>query len=448
MTDTTHAIAPARDDRITVVGLGYVGLPAAVALAESGAQVVGIDISAARVAAVADGRSPVEDVADERIAAVLAGLGNGGRLSVAVVAEADDAVAESGVAMVCVPTPSGARNEPDLSAVLAAAGYLGARLQRGALAVLVSTVYPGTTTGPFRRAMEAASPYGEGAFDIAFAPERINPGDPSSAGRGVPRLVGGDSASATGRASAMLARITGTVVPLSSPEAAETAKLLENTFRAVNIALANELALVCEPLGLDVWEIADAAATKPFGFMRFTPGPGVGGHCIAVDPHYLAWSGRAAGAPMPLVEAAMARNEGMPAHVAGLVRGLLADDGIALRGARIGAVGASFKPGVADARNSPAIAVMTALAAGGAEVRFADPHVASARSDTGERLEPMAMDEMAAWADVLVVLVAHPDTDWPAVMAADRIVDAVGATRRRPARAGQRVIRLGDGTTG
>ncbi len=265
------------DTRVAIIGLGYVGLPLAMALVDAGYTVIGVDASESRIDELRAGRSPIDDIPDERLAAAL-----GGTFGVAHTDEADLAAPDA--LFVCVPTPITSTKDPDLGPVLAAAERIRAELRAGQLVVLQSTTFPGTTTGPFREVLERSGLRAGIDFDLAFAPERINPGDPASASRDVPRLVGGSTPGATARAAALLRRINDRVVELSSPDAAEMAKLLENTFRNVNIAFVNQLALLCERMGLDVWEIIDAAATKPFGFMKFTPGPGVGGHCIPVDP--------------------------------------------------------------------------------------------------------------------------------------------------------------------
>ncbi len=255
------------DTRVAVIGLGYVGLPLAISFAEAGLDVVGVDAAASRVAELQAGHSPIEDVTDARlVTACRSGLRIAG-LAGANLAQAD-------AIFVCVPTPITATKDPDLGPVLAGAATVHDDLRPGQLVILQSTTYPGTTAGPFRAALEASGLRAGVDFDLAFAPERVNPGDPASAAREVPRLVGGLTPAATARAAALLRHINDDVVELSSPDAAEMAKLLENTFRNVNIAFVNQLALLCERMGLDVWEIIDAAATKPFGFMRFTPGPG------------------------------------------------------------------------------------------------------------------------------------------------------------------------------
>jgi UDP-N-acetyl-D-glucosamine dehydrogenase len=335
------------DSRLAIVGLGYVGLPLAIAFAEAGHEVVGVDASANRIAELQAGRSPIDDISDERLAAALAD-GLSVVMPDAAELERCDAI------FVCVPTPITKSKDPDLAPVISAAQLIAAHLRQGQLVVLQSTTFPGTTAGPFRAELERSGMTAGTDFDLAFAPERVNPGDPASASKGVPRLVGATTPAATRRAGALLRAINDDVRELSSPDAAELAKLLENVFRNVNIALVNQLALLCERMGIDVWEVIDAAATKPFGFMRFTPGPGVGGHCIPVDPYYLAWRAREFDFVDRFVEVAGDINFAMPRHVVDLVAEALNDRGRALKGSRIGIIGVAFKPNVRDARNSPA----------------------------------------------------------------------------------------------
>jgi UDP-N-acetyl-D-glucosamine dehydrogenase len=426
------------DQRVAVVGLGYVGLPLAISFAEAGLEVAGIDAAESRVRELLDGHSPIEDVSDARLRAALA---NGLRIS-----GLDDArVGEADAIFVCVPTPITATKDPDLGPVLAGAASIRAGLRPGQLVILQSTTYPGTTTGPFRDALETSGLRAGVDFDLAFAPERVNPGDPASAAREVPRLVGGATPAATARAAALLRHINDKVVELSSPDAAEMAKLLENTFRNVNIAFVNQLALLCERMGLDVWEVIDAAATKPFGFMRFTPGPGVGGHCIPVDPYYLAWRAREFDFTDRFIELAGDTNLAMPRHVVDLVAEALNDRGAALKGARVGVLGVAFKPNVGDPRNAPAADVLAGLAARGAEVRYHDPHVPAFRDAAEVVRETGELGELLDWADVTVALVAHQAIDWGLVYErAGLVVDTVNSARGRSTRDRQ-VLRLGAG---
>ncbi len=366
-----HAMSP--DTRVAVVGLGYVGLPLAIAFAEAGLRVQGIDISADRVAQLNSRRSPIDDVSDERLTAA---LDNG---SLCVIEQAEAGLADMDAIFVCVPTPITSTKDPDLEPVLAAAAFIRDQLHAGQLIILQSTTFPGTTTGAFKTVLEESGLVAGRDFDLAFAPERVNPGDPASAARTVPRLVGGSTPAATARAATLLEGINDRVVRLSSPDAAEMAKLLENTFRNVNIAFVNQLALLCERMGLDVWEVIDAAATKPFGFMRFTPGPGVGGHCIPLDPYYLSWRAREFDFTDRFIELAGDINFAMPRHVVELIAEALNDRGRAIRGSRVGILGVAFKPNVRDARNSPAAEVLALVAERGADVAYHDPHVPRVR---------------------------------------------------------------------
>ena len=428
-----------QDRSIAVIGLGYVGLPLALGFAEAGVRVTGVDSSEWRVAELNEGHSPIEDITDERLGAALAA-------GFRAVAPDPEVVRAADAVFVCVPTPVTATRDPDLGPVLSAAELVRAGLRPGHLVVLQSTTFPGTTTGPFRAVLERDTGLRAGQdFDLAFAPERVNPGDPASSGKLVPRLVGGSTPAATARAAALLRNINDMVVELSSPDAAEMAKLLENVFRNINIAFVNELALLCERMGLDVWEVIDAAATKPFGFMKFTPGPGVGGHCIPVDPYYLSWRARAFDFTDRFIEVAADVNVGMPRHVVDLAAEALNDRARALSGARVGVLGVAFKPDVGDAREAPAADVLALLRERGAEVRFHDPHIARFRDAAGRTDDSVALEDLLGWADLVVIVTAHRAIDLAAVYdRADLILDTVNASRGRTPRRRQ-VLRLGAG---
>jgi len=428
-----------QDRSIAVVGLGYVGLPLALGFTEAGVRVTGIDASEERVAELNDARSPIKDISDERLAGA---LGAGFR----AMAPDPELIRAADAVFVCVPTPVTATREPDLGPVLTAAELVRAGLRAGQLVVLQSTTFPGTTTGPFRAVLERATGLRAGVdFDLAFAPERVNPGDPASSGRLVPRLVGGSTPAATARAAALLRHINDVVVELSSPDAAEMAKLLENVFRNINIAFVNQLALLCERMGLDVWEVIEAAATKPFGFMKFTPGPGVGGHCIPVDPYYLSWRAREFDFTDRFIELAADVNVGMPRHVVDLAAEALNDRSRSLRGAKVGVLGVAFKPDVGDAREAPAEHILALLRERGADVRFHDPHIARFRDATGRIDQSTALDVLLGWADLVVIVTAHRAINWTAVYErADLVLDTVNASRRHAPRPHQ-VLRLGAG---
>ena len=426
------------DRQIAIVGLGYVGLPLAISFVEAGCTVEGIDAHAPRVAELGAGRSPIDDVSDDRLAAA---LGRG----LSVVEPAAASLGAADVVFVCVPTPITKSKDPDLGPVLSAAQLIREHLRAGQLIILQSTTFPGTTSGPFREELERSGLVAGTDFDLAFAPERVNPGDPASAAKGVPRLVGATTPAATTRAATLLRLINDDVRELSTPDAAELAKLLENVFRNVNIALINQLALLCERMGIDVWEVIDAAATKPFGFMRFTPGPGVGGHCIPVDPYYLAWRAREFDFVDRFVELAGDINFAMPRHVVDLVSEALNDRGRALKGARVGIIGVAFKPNVRDARNSPAADVMAGLRERGATVRYHDPHVPTFRDTGGERSASVDLEPLLAESDVIVVVTAHRAVDLDRVFRdADLVVDTVNSSAGRPVRP-RGVLRLGAG---
>ena len=434
------------DRRVAVIGLGYVGLPLALDLAEAGHEVLGIDASGSRLDELRAGSSYVDDVTPERVSAALA---NDTFRPSSIETDWTDAT----VAFICVPTPVTASREPDLGPIRSAAEYVRRGLRAGDLVVLQSTTYPGTTMGPLRSLLERDGLRAGRDFGLAFSPERVSPGEgrPSSS---IPRLVGGIDDASTARAAAILRPIAPSVTEMTSPDAAELAKLFENVFRNVNIALVNELALICERLGLDVWEVIRGASTKPFGFMPFFPGPGVGGHCIPVDPYYLAARAREVGFHERFIETAGDINSRMPEHVISLVAAALNARGKALRGSSILVIGVAFKPGVSDDRNTPAAPIIAGLQASGALVSYHDPRLPAFDPATshelpgpaGNALESVSLTEgLEAAPDCVVIVTPHPEIDWDAVFErADLIVDTRDASRGRTLRAGQ-VLRLGAG---
>ena len=434
----TDGIQAPNDSRAAIIGLGYVGLPLGISLLEAGLEVVGVDSNAGRLADLARGTSHVDDVSD---ATLRHALERGLQLRIPDHAELElaDAI------FVCVPTPITAAKDPDLSAVLSAAALIAATLRAGQMVILQSTTYPGTTSGPFRECLEQSGLKGGLDFSLAYAPERINPGDPLSMRPNVPKLVGGLTTADTTRASRLLRRIASEVHELSSPDAAELAKLLENVFRNVNIALVNQLALLCERMGLDAWEVIDAAATKPFGFMPFRPGPGVGGHCIPVDPYYLSWRARQFGLTDRFVELAGDINAAMPLHVADLVGAALNDRGKPVMGSHIGVIGVAFKANIRDDRNSPAAAVIAELAGRGGKLSFHDPHISRFTDAAGGRHESQPLPALLDSSDVIVVLVGHRDVDWHRLYSeAELVVDTVDTSRGMTLRPRQ-VLNLGAG---
>jgi len=403
---------------IGIVGLGYVGLPLAMEFAEAGLDVIGVDVDAQKVAGLREGRSHIEDVGDERLAGVLERC----RFSTRFVE-----LHEAEVILICVPTPLNANREPDLGPLLGAGRALAQVIRDGQLIVLESTSFPGTTRDYMVPLLEESGLRAGADFALAFSPERVDPGRTDYTIRTTPKIVGGLTERCTERAAELYGRVCDTVVPVGSPEVAEMAKLLENIFRSVNIALVNEMGMLADRMGIDIWEVIDAAATKPFGFMRFEPGPGMGGHCLPVDPFYLTWRAREFDFATEFIELAGKVNTNMPYFCLEKVEQALNDAGKAVRGARILVLGVSYKPGVGDIRESPALKIIELLQKRGADVRYHDPYVAELPS-LGLRHSDLSdgLDE----ADVAVIVTAHPDVDHESVArAAPRTVDFRGVTR-------------------
>jgi UDP-N-acetyl-D-glucosamine dehydrogenase len=404
--------------KIGIVGLGYVGLPLAVAFAEAGHEVVGLDTDPRKVEGLNSGRSHVEDVAG----ASLAPLGE--RLR-ATSNQADLASCEAIV--ICVPTPLTGSREPDLTYLLDSATALSGVLQPEQLVVLESTTYPGTTRERLLPILEESGLSAGRDFHLAFSPERIDPGRTDYTVRTTPKLVGGLTPACAERARELYALICDEVIVLSSPEAAELSKLLENIFRSVNIALVNELAQLCDRLEIDVWEVVDAAATKPFGFMRFDPGPGMGGHCLPVDPFYLAFKAREHDFYPEFIELAGKVNQTQPAFCVERIERALNSAGKPVNGSRILLLGVSYKAGVGDTRESPALKIARRLRDLGGDVAYHDPHVPEL-PELG--LASVDLSEALAGCDAAAIVTAHPELDYADVVAAaPLVVDFRGVTR-------------------
>jgi UDP-N-acetyl-D-glucosamine dehydrogenase len=416
MNDTARALHARLTGRPTIgiVGLGYVGLPLAVAFAESGANVIGVDVDPRRVTAVRAGQTFIEDVPAPALAAMVAAGRLGAAEDVAALKDADAIV-------ICVPTPLGKSKEPDISFIVSAADAVAAILRPGQLVVLESTTYPGTTQEVLLPRFEARGIVAGEDFFLAFSPERIDPGNTRYTLRDIPKVVGGLTPACQALVGALYGRIT-QVVPVSSPEAAEMVKLFENTFRSVNIALVNEFAIMCRKLGLSVWEVIGAAATKPFGFMPFYPGPGLGGHCLPSDPYYLSWKVRLEGYEPRFITFADEINRQMPHYVVQLVTDALNERERSVRGARVLVLGVAYKPNVADTRDSPALEIIDTLLVKGARVEYHDPMVPTL-SVNGVRLDSIAWPGagLGAW-DLVLVLTAHAGYDWAAVVRDARLV--------------------------
>ncbi|HUR14212.1 MAG TPA: nucleotide sugar dehydrogenase [Mycobacteriales bacterium] len=411
---------------LVVIGLGYVGLPLAQAACRAGLQVTGLDISARIVEGLSAGRSHVDDLSDDEIATMLA-AGFTATSDTSVLAAAD-------VAVICVPTPLDEAGGPDLGAVFSAVGMIAPHLHHGMLVVLESTTYPGTTEDEVRPRLEAGGLVAGTDFHLAFSPERIDPGNPVYGMTNTPKVVGGTTPACTEVAAAFYGQFVDTVVTAKGTREAEMAKLLENTYRHINIALVNEMARFCHELDIDLWDVIRAASTKPFGFQAFYPGPGVGGHCIPIDPNYLSYQVRTKlGYPFRFVELAQEINATMPAYVAQRVQDLLNADGRAAKGSAVLLLGVTYKPDIADERESPAKPLAEALHALGAEVSFHDPHVSSWHLRHADLKVVPDLDAALRAADVVVLLQAHTAYDLASVVAgARRLLDTRGAAPAAP----------------
>jgi UDP-N-acetyl-D-glucosamine dehydrogenase len=404
---------------VGIVGLGYVGLPLAVAFAEAGEQVVAVDTDPLKVTAIRAGQSYVEDIPSARLHAALPTI---------TATSHFQPLARTDAIAICVPTPLTPNREPDLSALTSAVDALGLVLQHGQLVVLESTTYPGTTREQVVPRLEEHSEMRVGRdFNVAFSPERVDPGRTDYTMRNTPKVVGGMTAACGDRAEALYSLVCDHVIRVSTPEAAEMTKLLENIFRSVNIALVNELAILADRMGIDIWEVVDAASTKPYGFMRFEPGPGMGGHCLPVDPFYLTWRAREFHMSTEFIELAGKVNQQMPAHCLERIERALNDVSKPIRGSQVAILGVSYKAGVGDTRESPALRIVEVLAERGASIRYHDPYVPSL-PDLG--LTSVSLDEAVDEADVVVLVTPHAGIDYVELAHNARLfVDLRGVTR-------------------
>ena len=409
---------------VGIVGLGYVGLPLAVEFAKAGFRVVGYDVSKRVTDNLNKGESHIQDVPNSELAPLV----KSGKFQ----ATTDEKrLFETDAISIAVPTPLGKTRDPDMSFVLSAAAAIERNCHPGLVIILESTTYPGTTRELMQPKLEAAGlTVGEDVF-LAFSPERVDPGNKKWTTKNTPKVVGGITAACTEVASALYASCLDSIVPVSSTETAELVKLLENTFRAVNIGMVNEMAIVCDKLGVDVWEVIDAAATKPFGFMKFTPGPGIGGHCIPLDPHYLAWKMRTLNYKTRFIDLASEINSEMPAVVVRKVAYALNEEKKSVNGSHILVLGVAYKKDISDMRESPALDVIRLLESQGAEVVYHDPHVPTYRENEHERSSVPLTDAELKRSDAVVIVTDHSSVDYQRVVdLAPVVVDSRNATAK------------------
>jgi UDP-N-acetyl-D-glucosamine dehydrogenase len=403
---------------IGIVGLGYVGLPLAVAFAEAGERVIGVDTSVAKVASIRRSESYIEDIPSERLAAVRSHLEATTRTSRLALADA---------IVIAVPTPLTPNREPDLGPLLAAAQSVADVLQAGQLVVLESTTYPGTTRERLLPILEETGLVAGVDFHLAFSPERVDPGNERFQLANTPKIIGGLTPTCAAKAEGLYGRVCESIVPVTTPEVAEMAKLLENIFRSVNIALVNELGMLAERMGVDIYEVIDAAATKPFGYMRFEPGPGMGGHCLPVDPFYLSWKAREHDFSTEFIELAGKVNQNMPYICVERAERALNDAGKAVRGSKIAILGVAYKPAVGDIRESPALKIIERLQSLGGNVVYHDEFVPELPKFG---LASGSLDETLDGADVVLIVTAHPGIDHMQIAGTMPTVDFRGVTRK------------------
>jgi len=433
-----------RRAHIGVIGLGYVGLPLSVEFAHKGFQATGFEVDEGKAAQINRGESYIGDVSTSLVKELVDARRLRATTDFSELAKCDCVI-------ICVPTPLRKTKEPDISYILAAAAEIQKNLRRGQLIILESTTYPGTTDEVLLPMLEERGMQLDADFLLAFSPERVDPGNPQFQTHNIPKVVGGSTDDSTEVAAALYGQIVNNVHPVSSARVAEAAKLLENTFRAVNIGMANEMARLCYALGIDTWEVIRAAATKPFGFMPFYPGPGIGGHCIPLDPHYLSWKARQHGFDSRFIGLAEEVNSRMPDHVVTLIADGLNDERKALKGSRVLLLGVAYKKDINDVRESPALSIIDRLRAKGASVSYHDEFVSEIRFDDahteagGEPLQSIALtdDELKA-ADCVVIVTDHSTVDYRRVCQFSTLIvdtrNALGGDLRRDSSA--RIIRL------
>jgi UDP-N-acetyl-D-glucosamine dehydrogenase len=403
---------------VGIIGLGYVGLPLAVAFAQEGCEVIAVDIDGRKVEAIEAGDSYIEDVPSELLGEMSERIHASTRYS---------RLAKADAVLVCVPTPLTRNREPDLGPLIDSTQALAGVLQSGQLVILESTTYPGTTRERIAPILEESGLAAGRDFYLAFSPERVDPGRTDFTLRNTPKVIGGLTDACAERAEALYGLVCDQLIRVSTPEAAELTKLLENIFRSVNIALVNELAMLTDRMEIDIWEVVEAAATKPYGFMRFEPGPGMGGHCLPVDPFYLSWRAREFDMSLEFIELSGKVNQQMPYHCVAKVERTLNHAGLPVKGSRIAVLGVSYKPGVGDIRESPALKILTILKSLGAELRYHDPHVPALRE---YGLQSVPLEEALRDADLTLIVTAHPGVDHELVAQhAPLLVDLRGVTR-------------------
>ncbi len=411
-----------RSARIAVLGLGYVGLPLAVVFAETGFSVTGIDTAEDKVDSIMRGESHIQDVSSEQVARLV----SSGKLN----ATTEFSVLQDIEAVsICVPTPLRKTGDPDLSFIMDATEDLARYIHPGMIVVLESTTYPGTTREILLPKFEEASGLIAGEdFYLAFSPERVDPGRKDWTTLNTPKIIGGITPTCSEVAATWYSQALQTVIQVSSSEVAEMVKLLENTFRMINIGLVNEMAMMCDRLGVDVWEVIDAAATKPFGFMKFTPGPGLGGHCIPIDPLYLSWKLRTLNYTARFIELASEINTSMPIYVVAKIQDALNEQRKPLKGSRVLVLGAAYKPDIADLRESPALDVIGLLEHKGAQVSYHDPYITRLQHDDWEKTSVPDLTETLRDVDCVVIITNHSDYDYAAILReAELIVDTRNA---------------------